>query len=1099
MWISRVAKKIRGVKAGIRSKLIALFVLIKVLPLILLAWFAWDEARSLGQLFLGQVKHISSLVHQGVDTIGRIAVSDSVKALDARAREDIERMTTDTAQRIAQFLYARDSDIRFLASLRPDPEAYRKFLDNRRSTLIDHGEWQLAPDQRSWGPKVAARPGTPIEFGVNENTREFNYRPPDRFAAVDARPLYLEISYLDTQGKELVKISALDGETPTLRDVSQARNTYVRAERYFEHLGQLRPGEIYVSDVIGAYVPSRVIGPYTPDAARKAGVAFRPEASAYAGKENPKGRRFRGIVRWAMPRVEQGKTVGYVTLALDHDHLMEFTDHLVPTAERYSDIPDASTGNYAFIWDYKGRNIAHPRHYFIAGYDPATGDPSPSWLDEGMYRRWQRTGQSFREFSRNVPSFLAQGLDKTASEAQVRLGQLGLDCRYLNFAPQCKGWFDVTSRGGSGSFLILWSGLWKLTTAAAIPYYTGPYAKSPRGFGFVTIGANVDEFHAPANATKGKIDDTIRLFNRDIEAVSATTMASVGDSLRHTAVSLSASTALMILIVVFIAIWMASYLTRRITSLVDGIARFRRGELAFRFRHPAKDEMSELASSFDRMADDISLQLERQEQEIEERTRTENELLAIRNNLEQLVGQRTEALLHVNSRLQIEISERRLAEQKALHVAEHDPLTGLANRSLFKNDLVQAIEHAVHHNKMVAVLFFDLDKFKDINDTQGHSVGDQLLCGVARIIAACVRPMDTVARLGGDEFAVIVSQIDTPEQAERIAQSILQRLQVPIRTDNDSFSIATSIGISLASRRNVDAEVLVQQADVAMYQAKHQGGNCYRFFADDMQRLIRERNELEVDLRTALREQQFCLYYQARYDTMTGRLVGVEALLRWQHPERGLLAPGAFLDVAALSGLLPRIDAWVLDAVCRQAQAWMAEGFDFGRVALNVSPSDLIKPDYAANFLGKISEYGLLPECVEVEITENALIRKYDIAVDNLRALRRNGCHIAIDDFGMEHSSLQRLIECPINVLKIDRFFVSRIGESKSEAVISAVVAMGYSIRLDLIAEGVETEAQLAFLSNLGCHVVQGYLFARPMPPDALSEGHSAIVARASR
>lgn len=1066
--------------------MILLFVAIKVLPLLLLAWIAWSQANSLGQLFLQQAARFSALAHQTVATIGSIATSESSQALDIRAREEIERMTTDTANRIASFLYARDADLRLLASLDPAAGTYRKFLNSQQGQLVHHGQWQLAPDQRSWQPVAQKKQDDPVRFQLSDNARQLHYRAPEKFDLVESRPLYLEVSFIDLNGQEQVKATSSDQVSSELRNVASKRNTYVRAEDYFRHLAALKPGEIYVSNVIGAYVGSSIIGTYTPESAKKAGIDFQPQDSAYAGKENPLGKRFKGLIRWATPYVRDGRIVGYVTMALDHDHLMEFVDHQVPTFERYSDIPDAAAGNYAFIWDHLGRNIAHPRHHSIYGYDPKTGEPVPGWLEDTLYAQWQQSGKPYGEFIRDVPTFSNQGLDKKFSKEQVKQGLLGLDCRYLNFAPQCTGWFDLTSQGGSGSFVILWSGLWKLTTAAAIPYYTGQYGKSPRGFGIVTIGANVDEFHAPANATKAKIDQLIQKSSREMDAMSAEAIGSVHGRMKQAAMDLTISTVIMMVAVILIAIWMASYLTRKITKLIKGIASFRHGNLDFRFNQPVRDEMGELATSFDRMADDISQKMERLEDEVEERQRSEKELLTIKSHLEELVRERTDELLQANTLLQQEISERRLAEQQARHTAEHDPLTGLANRDLFRKNLDIAIEQAQHHNRMIAVLYFDLDGFKKINDTLGHAVGDKLLCTIAQEIQASVRSVDTVARLGGDEFALIVTHIDEPHYAARVAQSILDRLSQPVSVAGNHLAIGTSIGISLLSAGNANAETLLQQADVAMYQAKKEGGDCYRFFEDDMFRIIRERSILERELRVALADKQFRLFYQPRYDFKGSRLVGVEALLRWQHPHRNLLLPGAFLDVAELSNILPDIDQWVLTEVCRQGMKWLEQGFDFGRIAVNVSSADLAQPLFSGNVLQVLNDSGLPPERLEIEITESALIRQYDVAVEHLRELRQHGCHIAIDDFGMEHSSLQRLIECPINVLKIDRFFVSRIGEIKSEAVIAAVVAMAHSIRMDLIAEGVETAAQQEFLETLGCHVVQGYLYARPMPPDSL-------------
>lgn len=1081
----RIRARFDAIHPGIRAKLVALFILIKILPLILLAWLAWSQASNLGQHFLSRANDLSARANKAVAEVGEMAVADSVRALDTRARDDIERMTTDTAQRVASFLYARDDDIRLAASLAPDKEIYRRFIEARKGKLVDHGEWELAPDGKSWQAARMHKVEDSINFSLKSSTKELHYRPQERFGKEELRPLYLEISFVDLDGRESIKVTSSPRLSPELKDISQPRNTYVRAENYFAALKKLKPGEIYVSDVIGAYVGSRVVGHYTPESAKKAGIPYEPQNAAYAGKENPVGQRFKGLIRWATPVVRSGRIIGYVTLALDHDHVMEFTDHQVPTEERYSDIPDAAAGNYAFIWDHQGRSIAHPRHYFIPGFDPQTGEPVPAWLEDRIYADWQKSGKPYREFMSAVPTFREQGLDKKPATEQSRKGLLGLDCRYLNFAPQCIGWFDVTQNGGSGSFLILWSGLWKLTTAAAIPYHTGQYGQTPRGFGIVTIGANVDEFHRPATVTKEKIDDLIRVTESDMQSQASETLEAVRTNLKNTALSLGGSTLLMALAVILIAFWMASYLTRRITYLVNGIARFRSGDRDFRFNQPVRDEMGELASSFDQLASHVTEQMEKLEDEITERQHTENELRQVRDHLEDLVQKRTDALLSTNTQLQVEIADRRQAEQQARHLAEHDPLTGLPNRERFRQNLISAIEQSTHTNRMVAVLFFDLDNFKQVNDTLGHTVGDELLCAVAHCISGCIRSNDTVARLGGDEFAVIANQIESPRNAERIALSILESLSQPINVGGNYLHVGTSIGISLLSE-DADAEQLIQQADLAMYQAKNQGGNRYHFYADDMHRLIMRRTLLEYELRNALAQEQFCLHYQPRHDLRNARLAGVEALLRWQHPERGLLSPGEFLDVAELSGILSSIDSWVLRTACRQGALWEQQGFDFDRIAINVSTLDLLGTEFVPTVLKALEEAGLSPGRLEIEITERALIRQYDVVVENLRELRHHGIHIAIDDFGMEHSSLQRLIECPINVLKIDRFFVSRIGQVKSEAVIAAVVAMAHSMRLELVAEGVETEEQQQFLETLGCHVIQGYLYAKPMPPEQL-------------
>ena len=299
------------------------------------------------------------------------------------------------------------------------------------------------------------------------------------------------------------------------------------------------------------------------------------------------GKRFQSIIRWATPVAKAGQTIGYVTLALDHTHIMEFTDHIVPTEERYSPISDAASGNYAFMCDYKSRNISHPWDYFIVGYDPATGEEAVPWLSSEIYDMWQKSGLTFGEFQKTAPVFLEQRLAKKPAAPLTKAGMLGLDGRFLNFAPQCSGWHTLTQSGGSGSFVIFWSNLWKLTTAATIPYYTGMYKNSPRGFGYVTIGANVDDFHHAATQTASQIAAIEKDFEGKLLAKNAVNQKFMSDALEVTAKKLSLSTLFMILLVIFIAIWMASNLTGKITGMIRGIKRFQDGNYEHRLATPA--------------------------------------------------------------------------------------------------------------------------------------------------------------------------------------------------------------------------------------------------------------------------------------------------------------------------------------------------------------------------------------------------------------------------------------------------------------------------------------------------------------------------------
>ncbi|MDR2366563.1 MAG: response regulator [Deltaproteobacteria bacterium] len=548
------------------------------------------------------------MTNQG-ETLKDISVRDSTKALHASAVENIERLSTIVAQEVASFLYARDNDLMVLANDDIDERSLKTFVENKKSAIIQGGEWVYDAGGKIWVP--VNEPPQVGSAGVSSNRENeerdgFNPRGPDHFET-KLVPIYDEITFVGLDGQEIIKVVA-SGTTkkrfpmnPALRDVSRRENTYVKAESYFEALRAMEPGEIYVSDVIGAYVPSNYIGMYTPDNVAKAAadrgypIEYDPGAQAYAGEENPNGRRFEGIVRFATPVAgPDGQKIGYLTMALNHDHIMEFVDHITPISERSTLLPSAYEGNYAFIWDYKCRSVCHPRHHSIVGFDPETGDPQIPWLESSIYDGWQESGLvKWTDYVKDYPEFYEQSRAKKPAPSLTQAGLVGLDGRYLNNAPQCVGWMDLTGGGGSGSFFILWSGLYKLNTAAAIPYYSGQYAPSEangfsrRGFGFVAIGSELEFFTKPAQETEATLTKT------------------VSENLRGTFIQLTLTTLALIVLVVFIAIWMASFITKNITELIKGIFRFRSGERQFRFGSKFKDEFATLAVSFDDMASSI--------------------------------------------------------------------------------------------------------------------------------------------------------------------------------------------------------------------------------------------------------------------------------------------------------------------------------------------------------------------------------------------------------------------------------------------------------------------------------------------------------------
>lgn len=668
---------------GIRGKLIGIFVLIKMIPLVLIAWYAWHASQQLGEDVSSKAGNMADAMLASIKTVGQTVTDDSISALDLRSREAIEALTTDAAKEIADFLYDRDQDIRFAASLDPSETNFSHFLRERTRTLYQHGKWQLAEDGKSWVPEKTVTQEARISRTIlNDNAKNFHIRAPEYLGEKEQRPLFVEMSFIDLNGQEKIKVTTGNLTEKSLKNVVDRNNTFVRAETYFADLKKLKQGEIFVSEVIGAYVPTQAVGPYLPTTLEKAGKPFSPESSAYAGTENPLGKRFRGIVRWAMPVVKNGQTIGYVTLALDHDHIRQFSDRLMPTEERYTPISDAIKGNYAFIWDHKSRSISHPRDYFIVGYNPQTGLPETPWMDEDLYAEWQASGKSINDFLNETPPFKDQSLKKKPAKALIKAGTIALDCRYLNFSPQCDGWNALTEHGGSGSFVIFFSGLWKLTTAAAIPYYTGQYAKSPQGFGFVTIGANVDEFHKSATLTAQKINTLVNEKDASFKEQRSDMLGAIDKSLKATAWGLWGSTLVMVLIVIGIAIWMANLLTRQITNMIAGIRSFKNGDLEHRLLATSNDEMGELAKSFNGMADSVAesfKRLEEAKEKAEEASRLKSAFLA---NMSHELRTPLNGILGFAELLKAEVTEPDQQEYAGVIIKSGSHLLNLVNEIL---------------------------------------------------------------------------------------------------------------------------------------------------------------------------------------------------------------------------------------------------------------------------------------------------------------------------------------------------------------------------------------------------------------------------------
>ena len=444
--------------------------------------------------------------------------------------------------------------------------------------------------------------------------------------------------------------------------------------------------------------------------------------------------------------------------------------------------------------------------------------------------------------------------------------------------------------------------------------------------------------------------------------------------------------------------------------------------------------------------------------------------------------QQTHCILH-------NITERKQAEQKIQRLAYYDALTGLPNRQLLQDRLKQVLAQAHRYQHQVGVLFLDLDRFKRINDTLGHVVGDQFLETIAERLQEWTRESDTVARLGGDEFVIVLSAVQKIQDVVNIAAGILETISQPIRLGGHEVFCSTSIGIAFYPMDGEDHETLLKNADTAMYAAKDQGRNTYQFFSEEMNNRALERMTIETHLRGALSNDELLLHYQPQVDLNSGRIVGVEALIRWNHPVRGLMAPGTFIPLAEESGLIIPVGEWVLRSACRQARIWQDAGFPLRRIAVNLSARQFSQGGLVNTVEAVLQETGLDPDCLELELTESALMTNASDAILTLIDLRVRGIHVSIDDFGTGYSSLSYLKDLPIDRIKIAQEFVRDIPLCEDDAtIVEAIIAMGRSLRLQVIAEGVENREQLEFLKQRGCHEMQGYYFSRPLPVEALTE-----------
>jgi len=433
----------------------------------------------------------------------------------------------------------------------------------------------------------------------------------------------------------------------------------------------------------------------------------------------------------------------------------------------------------------------------------------------------------------------------------------------------------------------------------------------------------------------------------------------------------------------------------------------------------------------------------------------------------------------------LDITEQKYAEQRALHAAQHDPLTGLPNRTIVYEFGSKLINSAVRHRKCLAVLFFDLDRFKPINDTYGHEAGDKMLQEVAQRLRTSLRSGDVIGRIGGDEFVAILDDVRSETDVGLAARNLLEVLRQPYHVDTLELRTSPSIGISLCPHDGTDIDVLIRHADAAMYQAKANGRNNYQFFTSDINRNTQRIFAMEQRLRQSIIQNEFELWYQPVVDTTTRKLVSVEALLRWRQLNNEIVLPGDFISAAETSGLINQLGQWVIRTACEQHQSWRALGLPSIPIAVNVSPVQFRSKDFQAEVALALSDSGIEPSYMELEVTESTVMNQVEEAVTTLTNLKKLGIKIALDDFGTGYSSLSYLSYLPIDKLKVDQSFVQNIdSDARSLAIAETVIALGKKLNVEVVAEGIETEKAMRLLTERECGLGQGYLISRPMPSE---------------
>ena len=586
----------------IKLKLIILFVLIKVIPLIFIVYIAIEGIKTVGTIFVNHLENSFDSNKKLLKDVANKSIDDSIISLDKIAQNSLEKLTVLKAKQVAQFLYERDNDLIFLSKLVPSDELFDSFFKTKTKYIIIEPKYTYDEKTSQWiTKKTKNKKQNRTIVPPKENEKNFSFHDTSLFPKKKI-PIYKEITFIDLEGMEIYKKSAINDK---LLDVSVKQNTFISAEDYFSKIQTLNKGEIYVSNVIGLYVGTKILGEFTKDKAKKAGIEFEPKKYGYAGRENPVGRRFEGIVRFATAYYEDNEKKGYITIALDHRHIMEFSDYFDPVLKDLTkNISDASSGDYAFINDHKYRMISHPKDYHIVGFVSNTGQRASPWLSRDLAKKFKESGvKNINKFLINYPKFENQTSDKKPDMEQVlKYGEAGLDCRYLNFAPQCTSFKKITQYGGYGSTLIQFHDILKITTTAAIPYFTGQYANEKVGFGTFGIGTNIDRFRLAADETRKNIDYILENEEKNLYSAIDSGKKQISETISSSIKNLTYTTIILTVIIIFIAIWLANYLRNRIRKITDASNRISAGDFDIKFKAKKDDEIGQLESIFENMA-----------------------------------------------------------------------------------------------------------------------------------------------------------------------------------------------------------------------------------------------------------------------------------------------------------------------------------------------------------------------------------------------------------------------------------------------------------------------------------------------------------------